>query len=372
MKKRSPAIFTIFLVTVILALSFCLSGCSELSLPSDTANNTQFPENIESAEDRLSLLSELNKNKNTSASLSDISAFSESDYGAIGYDFAIRFTCDGKDASLLFAGSINKESKGAFSATESVMTIGGDSYTYAFFNSYLLVQDGDDIHILYKSDKCNFDAACALLLADKTSGQNKLEFSGSNASVTLSGIGTTSGKWHFDKNTITIADEKSQNFALSATVSASSTETGSNPLKNINDGNSGSRWSSEYRDNQSVTFDLGSVKSVSTIKIFWEVAAASDFEILTSTDGKKWTTVFEESDNVIADDWGTYNFNTVSARYIKLACGGRLTEYGVSIYEFEIYEQYSEPITLTYSYENGKIVLTDGKNKYEFSTSYSK
>jgi len=65
-----------------------------------------------------------------------------------------------------------------------------------------------------------------------------------------------------------------------------------------------------------------------------EAAAAKNFKIQVSTDDASWTTVY----TTVSGDGGTDGFTFASsARYIRMYAGDRLTEYGYSIYEFEVY-----------------------------------
>ena len=78
-------------------------------------------------------------------------------------------------------------------------------------------------------------------------------------------------------------------LALNRPSSASSVEgTGLEPGK-ANDGNSGTRWSSAFSDNQWWQVDLGSVQQVSQVRLNWESAYASHYKIQTSTDGTNFT-----------------------------------------------------------------------------------
>ena len=69
-------------------------------------------------------------------------------------------------------------------------------------------------------------------------------------------------------------------------------------------------------------------------RIYWEAAAAKVFEVQVSLNGSTWTRAYYSSNG----DGGTDNLSfTESARYVRVYCTSRLTEYGVSIREFEIF-----------------------------------
>lgn len=97
------------------------------------------------------------------------------------------------------------------------------------------------------------------------------------------------------------------------------------------------RWSSELgRDNEWISFDLGKPKVLSKIIIKWEAAYATDYEIFTSQDGKKWKKlIFIENQNGGVDE---IVFAPRRAQFAKILCLKRYNpQWGVSIWEFEIY-----------------------------------
>nr|WSX74698.1 discoidin domain-containing protein [Streptomyces sp. NBC_00899] len=79
-------------------------------------------------------------------------------------------------------------------------------------------------------------------------------------------------------------------LALHRGVTASS-EDPSNPAANATDGNPGSRWSSEYADQQWIQVDLGSPQTFDRVAILWEAAYPKTYVIQVSDDGQSWTDV---------------------------------------------------------------------------------
>ncbi|MBY8881431.1 discoidin domain-containing protein [Actinacidiphila acidipaludis] len=79
-------------------------------------------------------------------------------------------------------------------------------------------------------------------------------------------------------------------LALHKTVTAS-TEDSSNPAVNATDGNSGTRWSSDYLDDQWIQVDLGSAQSFDRVVVVWEAAYPKTYTIQVSDDGSTWTDV---------------------------------------------------------------------------------
>jgi len=83
-----------------------------------------------------------------------------------------------------------------------------------------------------------------------------------------------------------------------AAADASTWEKGfAHPPQYAIDDHLASRWSSHYTDDQWLTLDLGKPRSFQRLYLTWELARAADYAILTSTDGKRWTTVHTERDS---------------------------------------------------------------------------
>lgn len=124
------------------------------------------------------------------------------------------------------------------------------------------------------------------------------------------------------------------NLAAGRAVTASSTQSGY-PAANAVDRNATTRWASSYADNQTLTVDLGSSRSVARAVLEWEAAYATAYRIETSGDGSTWTTAA----TVTGADGGTDTvaFTARNARYVRLALQTRATSYGFSLYEAELY-----------------------------------
>ncbi|MFD2880514.1 discoidin domain-containing protein [Paenibacillus rhizoplanae] len=60
------------------------------------------------------------------------------------------------------------------------------------------------------------------------------------------------------------------------------------------DGNLSTRWSSNATDNEWLSVDLGSVRTLGRIIINWEAAAGRIYDIQVSNNGSSWTTVYRE------------------------------------------------------------------------------
>ncbi|GHJ40104.1 discoidin domain-containing protein [Streptomyces sp. TS71-3] len=130
------------------------------------------------------------------------------------------------------------------------------------------------------------------------------------------------------------AGHPTQNLAKGKPTTASSAESGEFPASNATDGNVTTRWSSQFSDPQWLQVDLGKSYNLNHATVVWEAAAASAYQIQTSQNGTDWTTVFQNN-NSPADiqDVGISG----SGRYVRIYATGRVSQWGDSVYEFELY-----------------------------------
>src|SRR5262245_16398586 len=101
------------------------------------------------------------------------------------------------------------------------------------------------------------------------------------------------------------------------------------------DGDVRTRWSSEFRDPQWLTVDLGAPVPLGKVRINWEDAYAKDYELQLSNDGIRFTSVRRIHDSVggVEDDEleGT-------ARFVRLLGTKRSTGYGYSLWELQVFD----------------------------------
>src|SRR5690349_11706166 len=117
-------------------------------------------------------------------------------------------------------------------------------------------------------------------------------------------------------------------------TTASSTENAGTPATNATDGNTGTRWSSAFSDPQWLQVDLGVTASISQVVLNWEAAYAKAFQIQTSTNGSTWTTIY----GTTTSTGGVQTLNvTGSGRYVRVNGTQRATQYGYSLWEFQVY-----------------------------------
>jgi hypothetical protein len=147
----------------------------------------------------------------------------------------------------------------------------------------------------------------------------------------------------FDVDTITITSGGGSgttpvDLTPGSTATASSVENGSYPASNAVDGQTGTRWSSQFADPQSITVDLGEAHTVTGVKLNWETAYGQAYSIETSADGSTWRT---PSYSTTTGDGGVddITFTTAAAdtRYVRLTGTTRGTPWGYSLWEFQVF-----------------------------------
>jgi hypothetical protein len=118
------------------------------------------------------------------------------------------------------------------------------------------------------------------------------------------------------------------------TAAASSVENASFPASAAVDGSTSTRWSSAFSDPQWLEVDLGATASISQVVLDWETAYATAFQIQTSANGTNWTTIYSTTTGT----GGTQTLNvTGTGRYVRMYGTARATQYGYSLWEFQVY-----------------------------------
>ncbi|MDF2454265.1 MAG: hypothetical protein K0R51_258 [Cytophagaceae bacterium] len=129
------------------------------------------------------------------------------------------------------------------------------------------------------------------------------------------------------------------NLAKGKPVTVSSTEANTNvstAASNVTDGSYETRWASVFADPQWLSVDLGANYTINRVKISWETAMASAYEIQVSANGTSgWTTIKSVTGNTAAKNDQTGLSGT--GRYLRIYGTSRTTLYGYSIFELEVY-----------------------------------
>ncbi len=127
----------------------------------------------------------------------------------------------------------------------------------------------------------------------------------------------------------------SGNLALNKPATASSDENAGTSASAAVDGNAGTRWSSEFSDPQWIYVDLGAAYQINQVKLNWETACASAYQIQISNNATSWTTVWSTTSG--ASGIITIDFTATSARYVRMYGTARATGWGYSLWECEVY-----------------------------------
>jgi riboflavin synthase alpha subunit len=123
------------------------------------------------------------------------------------------------------------------------------------------------------------------------------------------------------------------NKALNKPAVASTSEGAGTAASFAVDGNTNTRWSSQFSDGQWIYVDLGSTMSVNGVSLKWEGAYAKAYNVQVSNDATKWTTVKAETNSDGALDDHPLAAN---GRYVRVLSVTRATGYGISLWDFEV------------------------------------
>ena len=148
------------------------------------------------------------------------------------------------------------------------------------------------------------------------------------------------------KVTVFVVSEEAYNQAFGKPAYASSVDNVSRPPGNATDGNPETRWSSAYGpsaayDQEWIYIDLKQSYDIACVVLDWEAAYGSGYDIDVSHDAVAWRTVHEERDGqggieeILLDE-------PASGRFIRMQGVTRGTQWGYSLWEFEVYGLPSE------------------------------
>ncbi|MFH1369504.1 MAG: discoidin domain-containing protein [Elusimicrobiota bacterium] len=102
------------------------------------------------------------------------------------------------------------------------------------------------------------------------------------------------------------------------------------------DGKYRTRWDSAHGvDPAWLMIELNERKKISGIHIKWEVASAKKYRIEFSNDGKSWSGDLPVSDGAEREERIIY-FDPRNAKYVRIFCEERATEWGYSIWEVKL------------------------------------
>ncbi|MFF0742449.1 discoidin domain-containing protein [Streptomyces sp. NPDC004111] len=130
-------------------------------------------------------------------------------------------------------------------------------------------------------------------------------------------------------------------LARGGTATASSVEAAHLAAALATDGDPGTRWASRYTDDEWLAVDLGKTRPVRRILLDWEAAAGRDYDLQVSADGTTWRTVAERRGRTTAGEDVVELTAPQDARHVRMLGRGRQSEYGYSLWRFEVRGQES-------------------------------
>ena len=126
------------------------------------------------------------------------------------------------------------------------------------------------------------------------------------------------------------------------------------------DGDPKSRWSSTPSDPQWIYIDLEKETEIGLLRLVWEDAFATSYKVQVSRDAERWKTVWKTRRGDGNEDIIDLSGRKVAARYIRLYFTNRATQWGDSLWEFEVYAPMLPNIAL-----GGKAFASDEEKGHE-------
>jgi len=167
-------------------------------------------------------------------------------------------------------------------------------------------------------------------------GKETLNIAGTGRYVRMFGVtrGTGYGYSLWDFEVYGTPVSQTVNIALKKPAVSSSDEGAGLAASFAVDGDSNTRWASQFIDNQWIYVDLGSSQKISRVILSWEGAYASAYKIQVSNNGTSWTDIYSTTTGDGNIDDLTVNG---TGRYVRMLCVTRATGYGVSLWDFNIF-----------------------------------
>jgi F5/8 type C domain-containing protein len=117
-------------------------------------------------------------------------------------------------------------------------------------------------------------------------------------------------------------------------ATASSVESATFPASNAVDGSTTTRWSSAFSDPQWIQVDLGASYTIGQVVLNWEAAYGTAYQIQTSANGTSWTNIYSTTTSTGGVQTLTV---TGTGRYVRMNGTARATQYGYSLFEFQVF-----------------------------------
>lgn len=127
---------------------------------------------------------------------------------------------------------------------------------------------------------------------------------------------------------------KYEDVAVGKNVTCSGTENDVFSGNNITDGNTATRYASNFADDAWFVVDLGTVYKINGINFNWEPSYGKKYEILLSQDGINYTSAYKQLNG--SGGMENISFDVKNARYVKFQGIERALPYGYSLWDMKI------------------------------------
>lgn len=128
--------------------------------------------------------------------------------------------------------------------------------------------------------------------------------------------------------------EKYEDVAIGKTATCSGTENDVFLVNNITDGNTDTRYASNFADDAWFVVDLGDVYKINEVDFNWEASYGKKYEILVSEDGVNYTSAHKQLNGTGGME--SISFDAKNARYVKFQGIERALPYGYSLWDIKI------------------------------------
>ncbi len=136
-----------------------------------------------------------------------------------------------------------------------------------------------------------------------------------------------------------------RNIALGRPCYESSHENVGTVKENATDGDLGTRWGSQHSDGEWLTVDLGQQADIYRVRIHWEAAFASQYELQVSDNNESFrpvaTAICSQAGWVTTDLADGQLRTDARGRYLRVVGLQRATPYGISLHELCVYGRLS-------------------------------
>ena len=161
-------------------------------------------------------------------------------------------------------------------------------------------------------------------------------------SFTATATGDTLLTFHCQQLTATVLVHRvlftEMNLAYGKPATASGSENDGTGAANAVDGQTDTRWSSRFQDEEWIEIDLEECYRLTSVRLLWENAYATDYDILLSEDGVDYQTAYTATEaKGGTEDIELNGGQPTEAQYVRLLCHKRNTGYGASLWELEVY-----------------------------------